>query len=93
MKSKRCNVGRCNEARIKNSLPCLAFNIINIDKCNGIVLMDKNDYIHTVEKFFGDSNKFKLITDDPTITRMKSLQNYLRKIYNRGELTKDEFNL
>ena len=119
-KSKICNVGKYNEARIKNSLRCLAFNIINIDekrifkdqkkikllkslqktitvlkpdKGNGIVLMDKSDYIHAVGNIFGDSNKFKLITDDPTITRMKSLQNYLRKIRNRGELTKDEFNL
>ena len=119
-KSEICNVGRYNEARIKNSLRCLAFNIINFDekhifkdqkkikllkslqktitvlkpdKGKGIVLMDKNDYIHTAENIFGDSNKFKLITDDPTITHMKSLQNYLRKIHNHGELTKDEFNL
>ena len=103
-KSEICNVGKYNEARIKNLLRCLAFNIINIDekrifkdqkkikllkslqktitvlkpdKGNGIVLMDKSDYIHTVENIFSDSNKFKLITDDPTITRMKSLQNYL----------------
>ena len=67
--------------------------VLKPDKGNGIVLMDKSDYIHTVENIFGDSNKFKLITDDPTITRMKSLQNYLRKIHNRGELTKDEFSL
>ena len=120
LKSKICNVGRYNEARIKNLLCCLAFNIINIDeklifkdqkkikllkslqktitvlkpdKSNGIVLMDTNDYIHTVENIFGDSNKFKLITDDPTITCMKSLQNYLRKIHNRGELSEGEFNL
>ena len=63
------------------------------DKGSAIVLMNKKDYIHTVGNIFGDSNKFKLKADDPTITRMKSLQNYLRKIHNRGELTKGEFNL
>ena len=43
--------------------------VLKPDKGNAIVLMDTNDYIHTVENIFGDSNKFKLITDDPTITR------------------------
>ena len=32
LKSEICNVGKYNEARIKNSLRCLAFNIINIDE-------------------------------------------------------------
>ena len=81
-KSKICIVGRYNEARIKNSLRCLAFNIINfdekrrfkdqkkikllksfkktitvskLDKGNSIVLMDQNDYTHTVENIFDDS--------------------------------------
>ena len=67
--------------------------VLKPDKGNGIVLMDTNDYIHTVENLFGDSSKFKLITDDPTITRMRSLQNYLRKIHNLGELSENEFNL
>ena len=43
--------------------------VLKPDKGNAIVLMDTNDYIHTFENIFGDSNKFKLITDDPTITR------------------------
>ena len=30
--------------------------VLKLDKGNGIVLMDKSDYIHTVENIFGDSN-------------------------------------
>ena len=44
-KSEICNVGKYNEARIKNSLRCLAFNIINIDE----------------KRIFKDQKKIKLL--------------------------------
>ena len=40
---------------------------------------------------FSDTSKFKIVTNDTTLTQLTTLQNYLRKIYNRNEITKDEY--
>ena len=40
---------------------------------------------------FSDTSKFKIVTNDTTLTQLTTLQNYLRNIYNRNEITKDEY--
>ena len=41
---------------------------------------------------FADTSKFCKVTNDNTITQLSTLENYLRTIYNRGEITVDEYN-
>ena len=36
-------------------------------------------------------SKFKQIDRDPTLTQLSTLQKYLRTLYNRGELTEEQF--
>jgi hypothetical protein len=40
---------------------------------------------------FADKTKFKKLKSDPTLTQLTTLQNYLRTIYNRREITSDAF--
>jgi hypothetical protein len=40
---------------------------------------------------FSDTSKFKIVTKDTTLTQLTTLQNYLRKLYNRNKITKDEY--
>ena len=40
---------------------------------------------------FSDPTKFKTVSIDNTLTQLTTLQNYLRKIYNRNEITKDQY--
>ena len=40
---------------------------------------------------FSDTTKFKTVSIDNTLTQLTTLQNYLRKIYNRNEITKDQY--
>ena len=39
-----------------------------------------------------DNTKFKTVRKDNTLTQLTTLQNYLCKIYNRNEITKDNDN-
>ena len=115
-----CRSEMYSKLKIKNSLPGLAFNLINIDdtriykdsnkvkiiqelckhaailkpdKGNGIVLLDIKDYTNSVEHLFKDPKKFQILDTDPIVTRMKSLQSYLRTLLQRNEITKAEFDL
>jgi hypothetical protein len=40
---------------------------------------------------FADKTKFTKLKSDPTLTQLTALQNYLRTIYNRGEITSDVY--
>ena len=59
--------------------------------CNGVVLLDNQDYGNSVEQLFKDQIKFKILDKDPTITRMVNLQNFLRNVCHRGEISKADF--
>ena len=47
------------------------------DKGNKVVLMDKQDYLNSMEHLFADRTKFKIVKEDPTHTRMSTLQQYV----------------
>ena len=61
------------------------------DKGNGIVLLNKDDYTRSMEHLFSDKNKFKQLDSDPTLTRLSSLQSYVRKLKNNNEITEAEY--
>ena len=61
------------------------------DKGNGIVLIKATEYYTSTEKLFSDKLKFKQIADDPTITRLATLQRYLKQLNKRGELNDNSF--
>ena len=67
------------------------FFIMKPDKGNGIVLSNKENYTNSMENLFSDKTKFKQLDSDPTITRLSSLQSYLRKLKNNNEITEAEF--
>jgi hypothetical protein len=45
----------------------------------------------TMTDLFSDTTKFKKVTRDTTLTQLTTLQNYLRTIYNRDEITQVEY--
>ena len=61
------------------------------DKGNVIVVLNVNDYYNGVEKLFQDKLKFKQILEDPTPSRLTSVQRYLKNFNKRGELTNDMY--
>ena len=48
--------------------------ILKPDKGNGVVLVRTIDYCNAVENLFSDPSKYKQICNDPTPTRLTSLQ-------------------
>ena len=50
------------------------------NKGNEIVLLDINNYRTSVKHLFSDKSKFRKVENDPTFTRLDSLQQYLRKL-------------
>ena len=76
----------CKKIDILNKLT-ERFAILKPDKGNGIVLLNRCDYVTSVKFIFSDSSKFKKLDSDPTLTRLHSLQNYLLQLHKRGEIT------
>ena len=50
------------------------------DKGNGLVIMNRIDYITKMVTIINDVSKFKLLNNDPTKTREVKLQNFLRSL-------------
>ena len=67
--------------------------ILKPDKGDVIVLLDIKYYSNSVEHVFKNPKKFKILDTDPTVTRMKSVQSYLRALLKRNEITKTEFDM
>ncbi len=61
--------------------------ILKPDKGQGVVLVKKEDYYHSLECIFGDKSKFQNYTEDPTLRNLATAQNYLNILLARGEIT------
>ncbi|XP_065658976.1 uncharacterized protein LOC136083502 [Hydra vulgaris] len=59
------------------------------DKGNGIIVLNKIDYINSLHNIISNKTKFKELKEDPTIKREISLQGYLRKLYELKCFEKD----
>ena len=66
------------------------FVIFKPDKGRGIVLVNHGDYVNSMQRIFDDASKFKKIEKDPTITRLTTVENYLKTLCKRGEITESE---
>ena len=60
------------------------YMILKLDKGNGVVLMNKVDYHDAMNQLFSDKWKFKIIKNDPTLSRLKTVHNYLNNLYKRN---------
>ena len=65
--------------------------ILRPDKGNGIVIMNRKDYICGMNNIINDRSKFKLLTEDPTSLREGQLQRFLRKLKNEGFFNDDVY--
>ena len=64
--------------------------ILKPDKGQGIVLVHHGDYVNSMQRIFDDASEFKKIEKDPTITRLTTVQNYLKSLCKKGEITESE---
>ena len=65
--------------------------LLSPDKGNGVVIMDIQDYQHSMQHLFADRTKFRILQEDPTNKRFASLQEYIRKLKKRGEINEAEY--
>jgi len=54
--------------------------IVKPDKGNGVVILNKADYNTSLMSIISDTNKFKLLEDDPTLKREGQLKRFLLKL-------------
>ena len=66
------------------------FAILKPDKGNGVVLINKSDYVTSMKSIFDNKSKFREVKMDNSITLVSSLQNYLNTLLSRSEITSDE---
>ena len=64
--------------------------ILKPDKGQGIVLVNKDDYIQNIEYLFSDKTKFQVLNKDPILQFLNTVQNYVNKLFNCGEISNDE---
>ena len=65
--------------------------ILEPDKRKGIILINNVDNYQSLEHLFIDKKKFKEINEDPTMTQLSTLQNYLRSLFKRDEVTEEQY--
>ena len=66
--------------------------ILKPDKGNGIVILKRSDYISSLKSLFNNTTKFNCLNEDPTSTRLNTLQNYLLTLLKRNQISESEFN-
>ena len=54
--------------------------VLKADKGYCVVLLNKKEYVRNLEKLLSDRNKFKVLTDDPTVKREEKLIRHLLKL-------------
>ena len=64
--------------------------ILKPDKGQGVVLIKKIDCKQSMERLFSVQKKLKVLNEDPTIRNLRTIQNYLKTLRNRGEVTELE---
>lgn len=62
-------------------------SILKPDKGNGIVVLKRSNYVTSLKSIFENKTKFTRLTNDPTSTRLNTLQNYLLTLRNRNEIS------
>ena len=62
------------------------YMILKPKKGNAVVLLNKVDYLDAINQLFSDKTKLKIIKIDPTLTRLKTVQNYLNNLRKRNEI-------
>ena len=60
--------------------------VLRPDKGNGVVIMDRTIYKNSCLNIISDNSRFKLLSDDPTLSREAKLQRFLRKLKKQGSL-------
>ena len=64
--------------------------ILEPDKRQGIVLINKKNYYNSLERLFSHKIRFEVANDDPTLRNISAVQNYLNLLVSRGETTKEQ---
>ena len=57
-----------------------------------MVVLNRVDYIKGINDIINDRNKFKELSNDPTINRGSKLQRFLRELKKKGKIDKDTYN-
>ena len=70
---------------------CIDNVLLRPDKGSGVVLLKRLDYVNKIDHLFSDRDKFRKLSADPTPTRLSTLQSYLLKLYNRGEISDEVY--
>ena len=65
------------------------FVLLKPDKGNGVVVLNRSDYIKGILDIVSDSNKGKELANDPTIYREGKLQRFLRNLKKNGKIDND----
>ena len=63
------------------------YMILKPDKYNAVALMNKLDSHNAIKQLFSDKTKFKIIENDPTLTRLRTVQNHSNNLRKRNEIT------
>ena len=61
------------------------------DKGNGIVILDRKDYIDMMHDIIKDSTKFKLLDNDMTLSRESKLKRFLLSLKKKGFFDKNDY--
>ena len=56
------------------------------DKGNGVVVMNKTDYVHKMKQILNDQSKFKQVSDNNCLKQLSRFQNFLARLKRVGAI-------
>ena len=64
--------------------------ILKSDEGQGVALLKQEDYTNCLETLLAGQNKFKRIHKYPTIMRLNTVQSYVNKLFDPGEINEEQ---
>ena len=64
--------------------------ILKLSKGQGIVIINKKDYFQSLDSLFNDKTELEILEEYPALRNLNTIQNYLKTLRKRGEITEDE---
>ena len=67
--------------------------ILKPDKGNGVVIVDRKDYVDSIMKIVSDTGKFRSLRDDRALKCEGQLQRFLRKLKKENKISNLDYDL
>ena len=90
-RNKKFNINENEYNALKNLKQDSSIIICKPDKGNGVVILNKKDYVSKMETIIFDKTKFKLVNNNNNLDQLRKFQGFIFRLKKNGCLTDDNY--